>query len=250
MKVVAIIQARMGSTRLPGKVLRTLNGKTVLARVIERVRACALVDLIVVATTTGSADDVIVEETRRSGAQIFRGSEEDVLSRYLEAAQVFGADVVVRITSDCPLFDPAVLTRMLEAFQAAARSGRRIDYMSNALERTYPRGLDAEIFPLDVLAVAHEKARLPHEKEHVTPYIYQHPSEFILNNYTDGWGLQQHRWTLDTDEDWALISGIYNAFPGERIFTTAEVVALLDRRPELASLNAGVVQKPVPGSAA
>jgi spore coat polysaccharide biosynthesis protein SpsF len=227
-----------------------LNGKTVLARVIERVRACPLVDLIVVATTTGPADDVIVEEARRSDVQIFRGSERDVLSRYLEAAQAFGAELVVRVTSDCPLLDPTVLTRMLEAYQAAARSGRRIDYMSNALERTYPRGLDAEIFPFDVLALAHENARLPHEREHVTAYIYQHPSQFVVENYSDGWGLQQHRWTLDTDEDWSLISGIYKAFPDERIFSTAEVVALLDRRPELAALNAEVVQKPVPGSTA
>jgi spore coat polysaccharide biosynthesis protein SpsF len=249
-KVVAIIQARMGSTRLPGKVLRELNGRTVLARVIDRVRACPLVDLVVVATTTEQRDDVIVKEAGRSGAQIFRGSEQDVLSRYLQAARHFSANLVVRVTSDCPLFDPGVLTRMLEAYQAADRSGRRIDYMSNALERTYPRGLDAEIFPIDVLAVAHERACLPHEREHVTAYIYQHPAQFVLENYTDGWGLQKYRWTLDTDEDWSLISRIYELFPGERIFSTADVVALIDRRPELAALNVDVVQKQIPGPTA
>jgi spore coat polysaccharide biosynthesis protein SpsF len=249
-KVVAIIQARMGSTRLPGKVMRMLNGKTVLAHVIERVRTCPHVDLTVVATTTGSADDVIVDEARRGGAEVYRGSEQDVLSRYWEAARAFGAELIVRVTSDCPLFDPAVLTSMLQVYQSAICSGRRIDYLSNALERTYPRGLDAEIFPIDVLGVAHEKARLAHEREHVTAYIYQHPSQFSLENHTDGWALQQHRWTLDTDEDWALISSIYKAFPEQRIFSTAEVIDLLRRQPELAALNAAVVQKPVPGPAA
>lgn len=250
MKVVAIIQARMGSTRLPGKVMRTLNGKTVLAHVIERVSACPLVDLTVVATTTGVADDVVVDEARRAGAEVYRGSELDVLSRYWEAARAFGAELIVRVTSDCPLFDPAVLTRMLQAYQSAISSGRRIDYLSNALERTYPRGLDAEIFPIDVLAAANQKARLPHEREHVTAYIYQHPSQFSLENHTDGWALQHHRWTLDTDEDWTLISSIYRAFPAQRIFSTAEVVELLRKQPELAALNAAVVQKSVPGPVA
>lgn len=249
MKVVAIIQARMGSTRLPGKVMRQLEGKSVLARVVERVRACRHVDVVVVATTTAPIDDVVVEEAMRCDAGLFRGSEHDVLSRYWGAAHSCAAETVVRATSDCPLFDPEVLSRMLARYFQAAAQGRRLDYLSNAIQRTYPRGLDAEIVSFEALTIAHERARLPHEREHVTPYIYQHPSEFSIENYSDGWALQHHRWTLDTPEDWALISAIYSEFSGRDSFSTAEVAELLARRPDLVALNASIEQKAMPGQA-
>lgn len=244
MKAVAIIQARMGSTRLPGKVMKTLCGRTVLGHVITRVKACPLVDEIVVATTQDPQDDVIVAEARKFGARTFRGSEEDVLSRYYFAAGEAGADIVVRVTSDCPLFDPHLLNTMLGQFHADRSSGRGLDYLSNTLERTYPRGLDAEIFTFSALERSHVEARQPHEREHVTPYIYQHPEFFALKNFSGPVNLSDLRWTLDTEEDWRLIEAIYAVLGNEEpFFSTQAVLQLLESQPELVSINAHVEQK-------
>lgn len=241
MKVVAIIQARMGSTRLPGKVLRDLCGRSVLAHVIERVRSCKLIDQVVVATTNAQADDLIVAETSYCGAHYFRGSEDDVLERYFLAAKAASASVVIRITSDCPLLDPALLCDMIKSFEAAGN----LDYMSNTQERRYPRGLDVEIFTFLALEAAYWQAEKLYEREHVTPFIYQHPELFRIGSYAAGEDNSRHRWTLDTADDWALIEAIYNELYRDGVppFTTAEVLQLLQRRPELATLNAHVEQK-------
>lgn len=234
----------MGSSRLPGKVMKVLGDKTVLGHVIARVLACPGVDEVIVATTTASQDEVIVKESLRYGAGIFRGSENDVLSRYYGAAREAGADVIVRVTSDCPLFDPQVLSAMLRRFHEARADGRPMDYLSNTLERTFPRGLDAEVFTFVVLERAQREAMQPHEREHVTPYIYQHPEIFNLEGYRQAKDLSYHRWTLDTEEDWRLIRAVYEALYHEgRIFTTREVVDLLESRPDLLALNSQVEQK-------
>ena len=244
MKTVTIIQARMGSTRLPGKVMKHLCNKTVLAHVISRVQACPLVDEVIVATTTCPLDDLIVLEAEKCGVKSFRGSEEDVLERYYLAAKKYQADVVVRVTSDCPLFNPKVLFYMLEHFNTETANGLYMDYLSNTLNRSYPRGLDAEIFTFDVLEQTFREAQQPYEREHVTPYIYQHPEIFSLHGETNDEDLSAYRWTLDTEEDWKLISEIYNALYREGdIFSTAEVLKLLDKRPELMEINAYVSQK-------
>jgi spore coat polysaccharide biosynthesis protein SpsF len=244
MRIVAIIQARMGSTRLPGKVMKELCGKTVLAQVIFRVQACLLVDEVVVATTTSKADDVVVAEAEKYGAKWFRGSEEDVLERYYLAAKEYNADVVVRVTSDCPLFDPEVLSQMLEYFKNETFEGLQIDYLSNCLNRSYPRGLDAEVFTFDVLEKAFTEAKKPYEREHVTPYIYEHPDIFSLHNQTNDDDISNYRWTLDTADDWKLIEAVYaDLYRKEEIFTTDEVIALLGVKPELVKLNANVKQK-------
>jgi spore coat polysaccharide biosynthesis protein SpsF len=228
MRNVAIIQARMGSTRLPGKVMTNLCGKSVLEHVIRRVQACKLLDDVVVATTPTPADDVIVAEAERCNANWFRGSEEDVLDRYYQAAQQYRADVVVRVTSDCPLFDPELLTKML----------------SNTLTRTYPRGLDAEIFTFDALKKAHHHADKSYEREHVTPYIYRHPETFSLQEIINGENLSSLRWTLDTSQDLMFFQAIYSVlFRDDVILETSEVVSLLKRRPELMAINADVAQK-------
>jgi spore coat polysaccharide biosynthesis protein SpsF len=246
MKIVAIIQARMGSTRLPGKVMKQLCDRTVLAHVIFRVRACPLVDEVVVATTTSPTDDVIVAEAEKWGAKWFQGSEEDVLGRYYGAAKEYNADLVVRVTSDCPLFDPEVLCQMLEYFATELPQGLEMDYLSNTLNRSYPRGLDAEIFTFETLEKVFNKARLPYEREHVTPYIYEHPEQFSLHNQTWDEDLSAYRWTLDTPEDWQLISAIYSALYEEgNIFTTEQVLALLKQRPELELINWQVKQKEI-----
>ena len=174
-KVVAIIQARMGSTRLPGKVLLELAGRTMLGRVVRRVRLAGLVDEVVVATTNAPADDPIVDECRRLPVACFRGSEHDVVERYHRAAAAYRADVVVRITADCPLIDPEVTDHVIRAFLQ-----HRPDYASNTLHRTYPRGLDTEVFTAAALARACHEASEPYQRTHVTPYIYQHPEYFRL----------------------------------------------------------------------
>lgn len=240
MKTVAIIQARMGSTRLPGKVLRSLAGDSVLAHVISRVRLARRLDAVWVATSDTPSDTPIVEEASRLGVGCFRGSEEDVLSRFAGAAQAAAAEVVVRVTADCPLFDGELLEAMLERFFDPPP----VDYLSNVLERSYPRGLDAEIFTAEALREADRKAYSAHEREHVTPYLYQNAGRFRLRSFRGADDLSQYRWTLDTRDDWAFVEAVYERLhrPGH-IFNTAEALKLLKANPELAMLNAHVEQK-------
>ncbi len=244
MRIVAVIQARMGSTRLPGKVMKKICGKTVLGHVIERVQACVLLNDVVVATTLSPADDVIVPETAAYGAKSFRGSEKDVLERYYQAGQQYHAELIVRITADCPLFDAHLLTDMLVFFHSMQVSGTKIDYLSNSLTLSYPRGLDIEIFTFAALERAFLSATEAYEREHVTPYIYQRPEMFSLHGYTSDEDLSRYRWTLDTEEDLVLIEKIYAAlYDQDRLFTTDQVIKLLKERPELVKINAHVEQK-------
>jgi len=243
MKRLAIIQARTGSTRLPGKVLMPLGGSTVLGCVVDRLSAAHHIDEIVVATSTEKADDAVERHTQALGVRIFRGSALDVLARFYGAATAFHGEVVVRITADCPLIDGALIDAMLEAYAQTPDC----DYLSNTLERTYPRGLDAEIFTMDGLERAYRDARAPYEREHVTPYFYQHPEIFGLHSYTNPNGADHShfRWTLDTPEDYAFLQAIYQrcAPSAPREVKTAAVIALLEREPDLAQLNAAVPQK-------
>lgn len=247
MKVVAIIQARMRSTRLPGKVLKELCGRTVLAHDIQRVQAARLVDQVVVATSDLAADDPVAREAEKAGAAVFRGSEADVLSRYHGAAEEFQAGVIVRVTSDCPLFDPELLDAMLAVFLAALETETPYDYFSNTLnQRTYPVGLDAEIFTRQALETAHRDGRQPFEREHVTPYLYQNPQRFRLGGMHGEKDHSGYRWTLDTPEDLQLITRVYDAlYREEDLFTTAEVLQLMRDRPELPPINIQVVAKPL-----
>ncbi len=246
MKTVAIIQARMGSTRLPGKVLKDLCGQSVLAHVVNRVGASALVDEIVVATTDDPIDDAIVRAASDLGVAVFRGSESDVLARYFGAAQQHQADVVIRVTSDCPLFDSSVLEKMLSVFFKSQNQSISLDYLSNTLARAYPRGLDAEIFTFEALQQAYKNAHASYEREHVTPYLYQHPELFHLQNFGCDQDHSAHRWTLDTEEDWMLISKIYgHLYSDGQIFSTEQVLGLLGQYPEFVLLNADVKQKKI-----
>lgn len=259
MKTVAIIQARMGSTRLPGKVLKRIAGATVLGHVVRRVRLAKRLDGICIATTESPGDDPIVAEAARLGVSCWRGSEQDVLDRYFDAAQANGADVIVRVTSDCPLFDGALMDEMLAIFNGAddlqppsvdsehptgqqlPTVGTGLDYMSNVQTRRYPRGLDTEIFTFAALERAHREATRPHEREHVTPYFYQHPELFRLRSFEGKEDLSAHRWTLDTPEDWQFVKAVYATLGAD--FATADVLKLLKARPELAKLNVHVEQK-------
>jgi spore coat polysaccharide biosynthesis protein SpsF len=243
MKTAAIIQARMGSTRLPGKVMKLLCGRSVLSHVIRRTAACPEVDEVVVATTSLSQDDAIEKESRQWGAMVFRGSEVDVLSRYYGAARQAAANTLVRITSDCPLFDPQVLTEMLW-FWKENRGALALDYLSNTLERTFPRGLDAEVFTFVALEKSYREADKEYEREHVTPYICLHPERFTIRNFANDQDLSGHRWTLDTEEDWQLISEIFKRLgDGEKIFSTKAVLGLFAKTPKLKKINKHVQQK-------
>jgi len=242
MKVVAIVQARMGSTRLAGKVLCDLAGESMLGRVVGRLRRAGLLNEVLVATTDTAADDVIVAECRKHSVPVSRGDQDDVLDRYFRAAQLAKADVVVRITSDCPLIDPEITDKTIAAFLEA-----RPDYASNVRPRTYPRGLDTEVMSVAALERAWRQARQRYEREHVTPYIYEHPDEFKLLSVTGDEDYSSHRWTVDTPEDLEFLRAVYDRLAADGSFSWRDVLTLLEREPKLAELNRFVQQKPVRG---
>jgi spore coat polysaccharide biosynthesis protein SpsF len=238
MKTVAIIQARMGSTRLPHKVLMDLGGETVLARVVRRLSRSRMVSEFVVATTDSPGDDAIVRECQRLGVSCFRGSEHDVLDRYHQAARAAVAESVVRITSDCPLIDAELVDDTVRIFVE-----QQADYASNVFPRTYPRGLDAEVVTMAALDRAWCQASEPHQREHVTPYFYEHPETFKLASTRSESDYSAYRWTLDTAEDLELLRNIYARFGNQDNFGWREVIMLMEREPELAELNTRVIQK-------
>lgn len=235
--VVAIIQARMGSTRLPGKVLANVRGNPMLSYVVGRVRAAKTLDEVVVATTTKPADDAIVAFCRERGVNCFRGSEEDVLDRYYQAAREHAAEAVVRITSDCPLIDHEIVDKTVLEFMA-----ERSDYASNSLVRTYPRGLDTEVMTFSTLEVAWREARQPYQRTHVTPYIYENPVRFKILPVTGDRDYSAYRWTVDTPKDLELVRAVYDRLEGDS-FLLNDVVRLLEREPELAEINRSIAQK-------
>jgi spore coat polysaccharide biosynthesis protein SpsF len=238
---VIIVQARMTSTRLPGKVLLEVAGKPLLEYQIERLRRSTLADRIVVATTVNAADQAIVALCERLAVPVWRGSEHDVLARYHDAARAHQADVVVRVTSDCPVIDPQVLDETIGYFLS---EGGQLDYVSNSLERSFPRGLDAEVFTFKALAEAHAEAVDEEEREHVTPFLYRRPQRYRLANVAFPADLSGHRWTVDTPEDFALISQLIGAlYPVLPRFALFDMLAWLKGRPEVSALNAQVEQK-------
>lgn len=243
MKVVAIIQARMGSTRLPGKVLKEINGKTLLGYQIERVKQSKSIDQIVIATTDLMSDQPIVDFCLSSKIDFYRGSEKDVLSRYYEAAQQYKADIIVRLTSDCPIIDPIIIDDVINHF---IKKNPKVDYTSNTLERTYPRGLDTEVISFEGLKKAHEEATLERDREHVTAYLYTNPNKFKLSGIVSVNDYSHHRWTVDTEEDFKLISLILNEIYDENyLFVLEDVITLMDENPEWIKINQQVEQKKI-----
>jgi len=237
MRVVAIIQARMGSTRLPGKVLADLQGRTMLARVVERLQCASGLDELLVATTDRPQDDAVVAECRKHSIAVARGDQEDVLDRYYRAAQLVKAEIVVRITSDCPLIDPEITEKTVAAFLTA-----RPDYASNFLVRSYPRGLDTEVFSMETLARAWREASLPYQRAHVTPYIYENPAKFKMVSVAGEGDFSGYRWTVDTPEDLEFVRAIYKHFENQR-FGWRDILELLEREPELVEMNRAIAQK-------
>ncbi len=232
----------MGSTRLPGKVLLDLAGEPVLARVVQRTARARMVDEVVVATTTDSKDSQIVDLCEERGWSYSRGSEADVLDRYVQAAKGFRADAVVRITSDCPAIDPEVIDLVVRAFLESQPS---VDYASNGVPpQTYPRGMVAEVVGLEALCKAHDLAEDESSREHVTLFVYRHPEMFKIRGVYNSTDLSPHRWTLDTPEDLELLRLIFNSYPDDT-FSWHQVVQLLAAHPEWRDLNRHVVQKSV-----
>lgn len=242
-KIVAIVQARMGSTRLPGKVMKKILGKEVILHDIERLKQIKNLDEIVIATTTKNTDSIIVETVKNydSNIGIFRGSEEDVLDRYYKAAKKFNADVIVRITSDCPLIDPLVSDKVIDAF-----IDNNCDYCSNTLKRTFPQGLDTEVFSFEALEKAWNEAKEDYQREHVTPYLYEHPEKFKLLNISNDKDLSHLRWTLDTIEDFNFINEIYKRLYSEKnIFDMNDILNVLEKEPYLIDINKNIKQKSI-----
>jgi spore coat polysaccharide biosynthesis protein SpsF len=237
MKVVAIIQARMRSTRLPGKVMVDLVGQPMLIRVVNRAHRSQMLDEVIVATTVNQADDVIVEACARYGWPCFRGHENDVLDRYYQAAKAYRAEGIVRITSDCPLIEPEVIDRIVHTFLDKAP-----DYVSNTMTRTYPRGLDTEVMTLDALARAWLEATEAYQRVHVTPYIYRNPRLFRLISVTAEMDYSNHRWTVDTPEDLNFVREVYARFDNDA-FSWRDVLRILTQEPELMEINRHIRQK-------
>lgn len=244
MKTGIIAQARVGSTRLPGKILLELppgSGITAFEQVMSRLKRSKSADAVITATTTKKSDDAVASLSERLGIKAFRGSESDVLSRYYECAKEHDLDIIVRISSDCPCIDPAIVDDVI-----ATRKASKADYASNTMKRTFPRGMDVEVFTLKALEEACREARQPYEREHVTPYIYEHGSRFRCVNYDAPVGMSAPdiRVTLDTAEDYALLSEVFGRlYPANKFFGLKEIRGLFRENPDLIKINAGIVQK-------
>ncbi len=233
-RTVAIIQARMSSTRLPGKVLHEIAGRSMIEWVVTRVLRAGQLDEVVVATSRDAGDDVLAEHCAHLGAPCFRGSLEDVLDRYYEAAQAYRADIVVRVTADCPFVDPRVIDEIVAAFNDQA-----CDYAANVDPPSFPHGLDAEVFSMGTLRRAWQEARWRSEREHVTPYVRNHPERFRLVNIVAPWDLSAHRWTVDEPADLEFVRQVAGRL--DRIdFDYSAVLDLLARHPELREINSGI----------
>ncbi len=231
----------MGSTRLPGKVLAPIGGEPMLARVVERASAARTIDRLVVATTTAPGDDPIVDLALERHWDVARGSADDVLDRYYQAAVEREATIVVRVTSDCPLIDPAIIDDVV-----ARLRDRDADYASNTLEpRTYPRGLDVEAMRFPALARAWHEDKNAGWREHVTPYLYRHPERFRLVGLSTDPSYADQRWSVDTAEDLDLVSRLWAALDDERAGWQA-ILAVAQAHPEWAALNADIRQIVVP----
>jgi spore coat polysaccharide biosynthesis protein SpsF len=242
-KIVCIVEARFASTRLPGKVLLPVLGKPMLALMLERLKRARTIDEIVIATTDKQADDPVALFGRNMGAHIFRGSEDDVLDRVVKAAESRNADIIVEVTGDCPLIDPGIIDKVVGDFLMGGA-----DFVSNILPHTTPRGTDVRVFRSSDLADINRTSSDPADHEHVSLHFWEHPERYRCRNVeTDLPEAAAHlRLTVDTEEDLELVRAIYTElYPVDRAFTLADVLQLLDRKPELVELNRHVEQKVV-----
>lgn len=239
MKTVVIVQARMTSTRLPGKVLMQVLGKSLLEYLVERLRRVKLADAFLIATTGNATDDPVVALCQRLEVACTRGPEHDVLARYHAAASAHGAGVVVRVTADCPLIDPAVIDAAIALYRSGA-----YDYVSNALNTGYPVGMAAEVFSFALLEQARREASAPAEREHVTPFFYGRPERYRIGRMVNQPDLGHERWTVDTEQDFELVRRMIEATaPHCAEVEMNQWVDLLDQHPGWRAINQHVKQK-------
>ena len=232
--ITAIIQARLGSSRLPGKTLMVIEGETLLGHLVRRITPSKYLTDIIIATTTEKRDDAIVSFAEQRGLKFFRGSEHDVLDRFYQTAVAFHLETIVRVTPDCPLMDYRVIDLVIKEYIRGP-----YDYVSNILPPTYPDGLDTEVFSFSALEQAWNNAALKSEREHVTPYIRNHPERFRIGNVRCTENLSALRWTVDTTRDLEFVQAIYAHFQS-RPFGMDEILELLRKRPELKAVNVGI----------
>jgi spore coat polysaccharide biosynthesis protein SpsF (cytidylyltransferase family) len=234
--IAAIIQARMSSTRLPGKTLTEIAGEPVLAHLVRRAKLIPRLERVIIATTTNTADAAILQFAEERELPVFVGSENDVLDRFYQTARKFEVSTIVRVTPDCPLMDPHVAGTVLAEY---LRLQPEADYVSNVHPPTYPDGLDTEVFSFDALARAWSEAEKPSEREHVTPYMRNHPELFRLVNVQHDQDLSSLRWTVDEPADLEFARAVYSHFASPS-FGMEDVLRLLRQHPELAELNRGI----------
>ena len=226
----------MGSTRLPGKVLKPLAGQSVLWHVVNRLRYAKTLEEIVVATTTESEDNVIEEFCRAEKIHFYRGSKNDVLDRYYHAAKTFQADPIVRITADCPLIDPLIVDEVVNSYFKGG-------YEACGLAGEFPDGLDCEVFSFRAIEDAWRHSVLPSEREHVGPYIYKHPEKYLSGAHHKFQGLKHHRWCLDEERDYHFLEVVFERlYEPHKLFLTLDILNLLVREPYLMEINTGIVR--------
>ena len=231
--ILCILQARMSSSRFPGKVLKPLLGEPMLLRQVERVKRSTLIDHLLVATSITSSDDLLAKVCQDRNIEVFRGALDDVLDRFYQAANIYKPRQVVRLTGDCPLMDPDLIDRLIEYHLENS-----FDYSSNTIEPTFPDGLDVEVFSFESLRQAWEEAELPSEREHVTQFMINRPERFKLGNYKNDLDLSHLRWTVDEELDYQLVKIIFeNLYPINPHFSTEEVLTFLNTKPDLYTIN-------------
>jgi spore coat polysaccharide biosynthesis protein SpsF len=242
MKIDIIVQARMTSSRLPGKVMMPVLGTPLLKYLIERLKRVTCANEIWIACTTNEADQPIVDLAEKLNISVYRGSEHNVLSRYYYTALKAKSDHILRVTSDCPIIDPVQLDFLISSYNSQSE---KIDYMTSGLApRSYPRGMEAEIFSFKVLEQAFRKSNKNFELEHVTPYIYNHPSVFNIAGFSFNKNESHHRWTVDTIEDFELVKIIIeNLFPKNLEFNIHDILDFLSKNPRFIDINSHIHQK-------
>lgn len=243
--IVAIVQARMGSERLPGKSLKKIGNDSVCSKIIKRLSFSKVINKIIFAIPNTKKDDVLEAELKKYDCLVFRGSQSNVLERFFKAASFALADIVIRLTGDCPLIDAGIVD---DAINFYLSNQDKYDYVSNGIEkRSFARGFDCEVFSFDVLKQAYQNVEKDYEKEHVTPYIYQNKDKFKTYDIIAPCELNRpdYRICIDTAEDFLLVSKIFEAFKGRDDMTAGEIVEFLDERPELVRINESIVQKKV-----
>ncbi|TRZ53482.1 MAG: spore coat biosynthesis protein F [Dehalococcoidia bacterium] len=243
MRIVSTIEARMGSTRFPGKTLSEIVGKPMLELIIERLKRARGVDEIVMATTTEPEDKVITKLAERVGVKWYRGSSEDVLDRVLQAAKAYKADIIVEMTGDNPLLEPELVDKAIDIYLNG-----NYDYVSNAIKETYPDGLNVQVFSVKVLDEVARLTNDPADRENVSLYIYEHPEKYRLYNMEapPEYYHPEYRWTVDTEEDIQFVTAVYESLYYKKPdFSIADIMKLLKEKPDLLKINARIKQKPV-----